>query len=73
MALVLAAIMGLLIWIFHFTGKLLSKYFPAVRMILEGFLGRTGINRLPAKPKKELNYPLQARWSINNAAKTTHS
>jgi flagellar biosynthesis protein FliR len=36
-ALVIAAIIGLLIWILHLTFKILSKYFPAVRVFCEGF------------------------------------
>ncbi|HEY4193948.1 MAG TPA: hypothetical protein VGM63_00315 [Mucilaginibacter sp.] len=35
-ALILAALVGLLIWIFHFSYKLLGKYFPAIR-VFEGF------------------------------------
>ena len=35
-ALILAAVIGLLIWILHITFKVLCKYFPAVRS-LEGF------------------------------------
>ena len=37
MALILAAIIGLLIWILHITWKLLGKYFPNFRYYLEGF------------------------------------
>lgn len=37
MALVLVVLIGLLIWIFHFSWKLLHKYFPAVTMRFEGF------------------------------------
>jgi len=35
-ALILAALVGLLIWILHIVYRLLSKYFPAVR-VLDGF------------------------------------
>ena len=37
MALILAAIIGLIIWILHITWKLLGKYFPNFRYYLEGF------------------------------------
>lgn len=36
-ALVIAAIIGLLIWILHFGWNLLKKYFPAVRRYAEAF------------------------------------
>ncbi|TSJ41006.1 hypothetical protein FO440_14830 [Mucilaginibacter corticis] len=36
-ALIIAAIIGLLIWIFHFSWKLLTKNFPALRIHYEGF------------------------------------
>jgi hypothetical protein len=36
-ALVIAAIIGLLIWILHISWKLLIKYFPSVRVRFEGF------------------------------------
>ena len=35
-ALIVAALIGLLIWIFHMSYKALSKYFPAVRAF-DGF------------------------------------
>ena len=35
--LIVAAVIGLLIWIFHFSWKLLSKYFPEITMRFEGF------------------------------------
>ena len=35
-ALAIAALIGLLIWVFHFSYKLLSKYFPVIR-VLDGF------------------------------------
>ncbi|MGN6639310.1 MAG: hypothetical protein ACTHJ8_10400 [Mucilaginibacter sp.] len=38
MALIIAAIIGLLIWIFHFSFKLLGKYFPAVRYYRDALL-----------------------------------
>jgi hypothetical protein len=31
-AIIIAALIGLLIWIFHMSWKLLAKYFPSVRM-----------------------------------------
>jgi hypothetical protein len=37
MALVIAAIIGLLIWILHITVKLLKRFFPDIRYYLEGF------------------------------------
>lgn len=37
MALIIAAIIGLLIWVLHLTWVLLGKYFPNVRFYLEGF------------------------------------
>lgn len=37
MALILAAIIGLLIWILRITWKLLGKFFPNFRYYLEGF------------------------------------
>jgi hypothetical protein len=37
MALILAAIIGLLIWILHFSWKLLGKHFPNMQWFLEGF------------------------------------
>lgn len=36
-ALVIAAIIGLLIWVFHFSWKALTKYFPAFTANFEGF------------------------------------
>jgi hypothetical protein len=36
-ALVNAAIIGLLIWVFHFSWKALTKYFPAFTASFEGF------------------------------------
>lgn len=36
-ALVLAALVGLLIWVFHFSWNLLRKHFPSVAMHIEGF------------------------------------
>jgi len=36
-ALIIAAVIGLLIWILHMSWRLLGKYFPAVRMAFEGF------------------------------------
>jgi hypothetical protein len=38
MALIIAAIIGLLIWILHFSWKLLGRYFPGIRYYLEGIL-----------------------------------
>jgi len=35
-ALIIAALIGLLIWIFHMSWKLLAKYFPSVRMFFGG-------------------------------------
>ncbi len=37
MALILAAIVGLLIWVLHFSYKLLCKYFPSVAMYFKDF------------------------------------
>jgi len=36
-ALILAAVIGLLIWILHFSWKILTKYFPAIHIHFEGF------------------------------------
>jgi hypothetical protein len=36
-ALILAAIIGLLIWILHIAGKIAGKYFPAIRANFQGF------------------------------------
>lgn len=36
-AIILAVIVGLLIWILHFVWKLLTKYFPSIRVNFEGF------------------------------------
>lgn len=36
MALILAAIIGLLIWVLHFSWKLIGRFFPRVRYFLEG-------------------------------------
>jgi hypothetical protein len=36
-ALILAAIIGLLIWVLHMSWKVLTKYFPAIRVHFEGF------------------------------------
>ena len=36
-ALVIAAIIGLLIWILHTAWKVLGRYFPAIRTNFEGF------------------------------------
>ena len=36
-AIIIAAIIGLLIWILHISWKLLSKYFPAITIPFEGF------------------------------------
>jgi hypothetical protein len=36
-ALIIAAIIGLLIWILHLSWKLLSKYFPAFTVRFQGF------------------------------------
>lgn len=36
-ALIIAAVIGLLIWILHITIKTLSRYFPAVRTFRDGF------------------------------------
>jgi hypothetical protein len=33
----LAAIIGLLIWVLHMSWKVLTKYFPAIRVHFEGF------------------------------------
>lgn len=44
MALIIAAIIGLLIWILHITVKLLKKYFPAVRYYVDGFWEDQEIN-----------------------------
>ncbi|MBV8389928.1 MAG: hypothetical protein JO080_09040 [Mucilaginibacter sp.] len=38
MALIIAAIIGLLIWVLHFSWKLLGQYFPGVRCYLESIL-----------------------------------
>ncbi|HEY9001559.1 MAG TPA: hypothetical protein VIM89_09405 [Mucilaginibacter sp.] len=38
MALIIAAIIGLLVWILHFGWKLLGKYFPAIRYYFEDIL-----------------------------------
>ena len=35
-ALIIAAVIGLLIWIFHMSWKLLTKYFPSVHMFFDG-------------------------------------
>ncbi|MDB5024447.1 MAG: hypothetical protein JWP78_2202 [Mucilaginibacter sp.] len=37
MALILAAIIGLLIWIFHIGRTILTKYFPGIILPFEGF------------------------------------
>jgi hypothetical protein len=37
MALIIAAVIGLLIWILHISVQLLKKYFPSVRYYLDGF------------------------------------
>jgi hypothetical protein len=37
MALVLAAIIGLLVWIFHIGRTILYRYFPNLRLMFEGF------------------------------------
>jgi hypothetical protein len=34
-ALIIAALIGLLIWIFHMSWKALTKYFPSIRMFFE--------------------------------------
>jgi len=36
-AMILAVIIGLLIWILHMSWKVLTKYFPALRVHFEGF------------------------------------
>jgi len=36
-ALIIAAVIGLLIWILHMTIKTLAHYFPAVRAFRDGF------------------------------------
>jgi hypothetical protein len=36
-AIVLAVIVGLLIWILHTSWKMLTRYFPAIRTNFEGF------------------------------------
>ena len=36
-ALIIAAVIGLLIWILHIGWKVLTKYFPAIRLHFEGF------------------------------------
>jgi hypothetical protein len=36
-ALILAAIIALLIWVLHMSWKVLTKYFPAIRVHFEGF------------------------------------
>lgn len=35
--LVVLALIGLLVWIFHITWKVLTKYFPSIRSNFEGF------------------------------------
>ncbi|WP_461451388.1 hypothetical protein [Mucilaginibacter sp.] len=37
-ALIIAALIGLLIWIFHFSYVKLSKHFPAVRLYVDDLL-----------------------------------
>ncbi|MBK0379685.1 hypothetical protein [Mucilaginibacter segetis] len=37
LAIILAVIVGLLIWILSFAWKLLTKYFPSIRIAFEGF------------------------------------
>jgi len=37
-ALIIAALIGLLIWIFHFSYKTLAKHFPAVRLYVNDLL-----------------------------------
>ena len=37
MALVLAAIVGLLIWVFHIGRTIVTRYFPNVRLMLQDF------------------------------------
>ncbi|HEY4196114.1 MAG TPA: hypothetical protein VGM63_11295 [Mucilaginibacter sp.] len=37
MALILAAIIGLLVWILHMGRTIVRKYFPNVHLMLEGF------------------------------------
>jgi hypothetical protein len=37
MALILAAAVGLLVWIFHFSLRLIGRFFPAIRTAFEGF------------------------------------
>ncbi|MDB5135566.1 MAG: hypothetical protein JWP37_2169 [Mucilaginibacter sp.] len=37
MALILAGIIGLLVWIFHIGWMILTKYFPNIRLMFEGF------------------------------------
>lgn len=37
-ALIIAAIIGLLIWALHFSWKLLGRYFPRIRYYVEGIL-----------------------------------
>jgi hypothetical protein len=36
-ALILAAIIGLLIWVLHMSWKVMTKYFPAICVHFEGF------------------------------------
>jgi len=36
-ALILAVAIGLLIWILHISWKILTKFFPAIRVHFEGF------------------------------------
>jgi hypothetical protein len=38
MALIIAAIIGLLIWVLHFSWKLIRRYFPDMQCYLQGFL-----------------------------------
>ncbi len=40
--LVVAALIGLLIWIFHITWKILTKYFPSIRSNFEGIWEELG-------------------------------
>jgi ABC-type nitrate/sulfonate/bicarbonate transport system permease component len=37
-ALIIAALIGLLVWIFHFGYETLAKYFPAVRLYVNDLL-----------------------------------
>jgi len=39
MALIIAAIIGLLTWILHISVRLLRKYLPSARFLLDGFQG----------------------------------